>query len=300
MKRIALLLVILVFAALGATGFWAYETYLAVFPPLPSGLYAGMIGPAEREPVALLIDSRRGERDLWVAVGDQAMPAQRAKTADSSGSTGLPLIVTGEGTRLRLIGVERRDGELEGTFIDPIRNERGRWSLRRVSSAPMALSAPESESLQSWALAHREMAQARAEADAAGDGRVARGAAAQAQAQDQGLLELQAELQKEVQAFEQAAKLTPQGELVRLSRETVRREGRWIQDVLERGTPETRPSFERELEHAYAVKELLDQISEERRLLDGAESEGPPESAPQDQAMPEEVDERDEGFYRDL
>ena len=111
MKRLLALLVILIFAALGAGGYLAYEAYLLVFPALPPALYAGLLEPEDGEPIPLFVDSSRGPRDLWVAVGDDAMPAQRVKTADSSGSAGLPLIATGSGTRLRLTGDERRQGE---------------------------------------------------------------------------------------------------------------------------------------------------------------------------------------------
>lgn len=290
MKLLIATIVLALFAALGFGGYWAYEAYLAVFPPLPPGLYAGVLQAEGRNAAVLLIDSSRGSRDLWVSVGDPAMPAQRTKTVDSSGSTGLPLIVTGTGTRLRLVGSERRNGEIEGSFIDPIRNERGRWHARRVS-AP-GLTSQERNDLSSWASLYREAA-AKNQPEAA---------------QERGdLAVMQAELDRAVEEFDRASKLTPQGELAHLSRDTVKREGRWIQDILGAGSPETSPSFEAELERAYRVKELLDQISEERRLLDqgsrvesedrSSEEGGGQEPAPDAHG---ESGESEEGFYRDL
>jgi hypothetical protein len=290
MKLLVSTIILALFAALGFGGYWAYEAYLAVFPPLPPGLYAGVLQAEGRNAAALLIDSSRGSRDLWVSVGDPAMPAQRTKTVDSSGSTGLPLIVTGTSTRLRLVGAERRNGEIEGSFIDPIRNERGRWHVRRVS-AP-ALASQERNDLSSWASLYRELVTKEQPPAAVESGDMAA---------------MQAELDRAVEEFDRASKLTPQGELVHLSRDTVRREGRWIQDLLGAGSPETSPSFEPELERAYRVKELLDQISEERRLLDQGSraesedlvSEEGSDAEPKPDAQGE-TGESEEGFYRDL
>ena len=108
----------------------------------------------------------------------------------------------------------------------------------------------------------------------------------------------------DVEAFEQAARLTQQGELVRLSRDIVRREGRWIESVLALDSPETSPRFERDLERAYEVKGLLDQIAQERRLLDQAQGreeaiDRSPEVGPEEGGSPEEGDGEEES-YRDL
>lgn len=301
MRLFIALVLTLFFAALGAAGYWAYETYLVVFPALPQATYAGLLEPDQGDPIPFFVDSSRGPRDLWVAVGDAAMPAQRAKTADSSGATGLPLIITGSGARLRLTGDERGEGHLAGTFIDPIRNQRGRWVLRRISAAP--ISASESDALQAWAASYRELVQAGLDASQALPG-------AQKSSLAQGAQELQGELAREVAAFDQAARLTPQGELAQLSRDIVRREGRWIQEVLLRGSPDTTPGFERDLQRAQEVKGLLDQIAQERRALDAAlhgEEDGP-SGAPREPSEEGEASEEgegegeseEEGFYRDL
>ena len=42
---------------------------------VPPALYAGLLEPEDGEPIPLFVDSSRGPRDLWVAVGDDAMPA---------------------------------------------------------------------------------------------------------------------------------------------------------------------------------------------------------------------------------
>lgn len=295
MKRLLALFVILFFAALGAGGYVAYEAYLLVFPALPPALYAGLLEPEGGDSLPFFVDSSRGPRDLWVAVGDDSMPAQRVKTEDSSGSAGLPLIATGSGTRLRLTGDERRQGEFAGKFIDPIRNQRGRWMLRRIDVPP--ISAPESEALQSWGAAFRDLAQAGPDASVDLT-------AAHTSAPDRGVADLQSDLSRDLEAFEQAARLTPHGELVRLSRDIVRREGRWIESVLALGSPETSPSFERDLERAYEVKGLLDQIAQERRLLDQAQGrdeviDSSPEVGPEESAGSEEGAGEEE-FYRDL
>ena len=161
----------------------------------------------------------------------------------------------------------------------------------------LQLSAPESDALQSWGAAYRDLAQAGQDASA-------NLRATHASAPDRGAADLKDDLSRDVEAFEQAARLTQQGELVRLSRDIVRREGRWIESVLALDSPETSPRFERDLERAYEVKGLLDQIAQERRLLDQAQGreeaiDRSPEVGPEEGGSPEEGDGEEES-YRDL
>jgi hypothetical protein len=64
-----------------------------------------------------------------------------------------------------------------------------------------------------------------------------------------------------------ARKVSAQGHLVELSSETVRREGRWIEQALKLTAPEVSGSFEADYERALKVKALQDQIVDERGLL---------------------------------
>jgi len=248
----------------------SYEAYRAVFPALPSGVYAGTLTVKDQSPQPFLVDSMRGPRDLAAAVGDPAIPAQRVQTLDISGSTGLPLVLTGERARLRFVGKEHEPGRYEGSFIDPIRNLSGRWRLERVSVPELA---PDTrEWLQTWGAIYQELVAVEGEI-----GSVMRG---EEKAQPSGppggdVVAQQAALDQAVRNLELSARLTAAGKLAHLSRESIEREGRWIRQVLSQGSPEMRPSFEQELERAYRVKALLDQISEERRLLDTRPEEEP-------------------------
>lgn len=300
MKRFLAVIVLAVFAALGAGGYLAYQAYTEVFPALPNGLYMGTIEVRGRDPKPLFVDSSHGPRDLVVAIGDDAMPAQRMKTVDASGSAGLPLIITGRETRLRLIGSEYEPGRYKGAFFDPIRNERGDWMLERATPAPLA---PEQRQyLQQWAVAYQELLSVERGLSRAYSG-AALGSLGGGDAPD--LSAHQAELDRAVRNLDLSGRLSDEGLLVQLSRESIQREGRWVEQVLKLEAPETSPSFDEDLARAYQVKGLLDQIATERRLLDErafqgdeGESYGEEPRAFVDGAEPSA--EEGEGFYDDL
>ena len=271
MKRVIPILFLVILVALGVAGYRVYEAYKLVFPALPSGVYGGVLHIDGGLSRSLFVDSSRAPRDLVVALEDEAMPAQRATTVDASGATGLPLIITGSGTRLRLVGSEKRPGRYEGSFIDPIRNEKGRWVLQRFDVPP--LSQAEQESLAAWGAAFLELRAVEHELfDVMGASDPIFGRrATEAVGTGDDISSLTGDLDTAVRTMESAAKVSPQGVLVSLSRESIARDARWIEQVLEAGLPDTKPSFGQEVERAYRVKDLLDQISEERRKLDALE-----------------------------
>lgn len=315
MKRVIALIFILVCGALGAGIYLAYDAYIAVFPPLSSGVYVGALHVEGSEAKPFFIDSSAGPRDLVVAVGDAAMPAQRTRTFDDTGTAGLPLILTGSKTRLRMIGSEREPGVFEGTFLDPIRNERGKWRLKRV--AVKEPSAAYNRELQTWAHAFQELQTVEQELTThkrVGDARNPSASYADVSATDLSDLQpLREELAQNARRLELSGRLSDSGRLVHLSRETIDREARWIEQVLKLEAPETNPSFQGDLARAYRVKELLDQIAVERQALDrfafqGDDEEAAGRGAPADGLRTDnEVDveeptvaEHEEGFYDDL
>ena len=248
MRRfLPILLIIIIFsAAAGAGGYLLWRKFGLAFPALPPALYAGVLQGAGGRNIGLFIDSTRGAHDLSVALGEGALPSQRAMTVDSSGSTALPLILSGKNSRVRLIGFERSTGRYEGDFIDPITNENGSWFLERVviSEAPAALS----EDLSSWGLAYRELISGKHQTSPS-----------------------QVELDADLRNLELAQRSSPEGRLVALGREGIQRESHWIEQVLQLKPPEKSPTFDSDLQRAYRVRDLLDQIAEQKRLLSGSE-----------------------------
>lgn len=300
MRYFIAVIVIALFAALGAGGYLAYQAYTEVFPALPQGAYVGAIEAQGREAQPLFIDSSHGPRDLVVALGDDDMPAQRMKTADASGAAGLPLIITGSQTRLRLIGSEHEPGRYKGTFIDPIRNERGVWVLERVAVAQ--ISPEQQQHLQRWAAAFQELNAVEGELSKAYSG-AALGSLGGGDSA--GRTARQGELDRAVRNLDLSGRLSDQGRLVQLSRESIQREGRWVEQVLQLEAPETSPSFDDDLARAYRVRELLDQIAEERRLLDERAFQGDEGERYGEEPRPYEDDagqgsEGEGGFYDDL
>ena len=108
MRRfLPILLIIIIFsAAAGAGGYLLWRKFGLAFPALPPALYAGVLQGAGGRNIGLFIDSTRGARDLSVALGEGALPPQRAMTVDSSGSTALPLILSGKNSFRR--GIRHR------------------------------------------------------------------------------------------------------------------------------------------------------------------------------------------------
>ena len=281
MKRFLVILFALSCSAVGVLGYVGYRAYREVFPALPSGLYVGTLAAQSSGAVKpLFVDSSRNPRDLIVAVGDLGLPAQRVQTTEGSGTTALPLILSGSGSRLRLTGREHESGRYEGTFIDPIRNEKGRWRLQRLTLEP--LSDESRVALESWGALYLELRDVERELRLASDGSAA-------QQEESSENSNSSDLPSLANSLELSGRLTAYGQLVYLSRESIQREGRWIEQVLQVGSPETRPSFQQELERAYRVKDLLDQISRERRLVDKRQPNGG------------DIEEStEEGFYNDL
>ncbi len=288
------------------------------FPILMDGTYVGTFGvegAATRYPWSV-VKEPNGE-SLAVFVGDVRVPAQRVDARDPSGKTRLPLIVGTSETRLRFTGNELAQGEYGGDFINPISNERGAWTLRKVPSDLIA-TALEDDLSRWYALWHElegledDIQRAQAKADehrsavdslnsymSDGDAlkktaneRLGR-AGSEIESMRADLAGQQQLLDQKIRDFELSQRISPEGALVFLSRQTIQRESRWVELTLKLLSPESSPGFQQAIEKARRVKNLKRQIAQER----GNASKAGAETG---QGAPKREIESEEEFYGQL
>lgn len=288
------------------------------FPILMDGTYVGTFGvegAATRYPWSV-VKEPNGE-SLAVFVGDVRVPAQRVDARDPSGKTRLPLIVGTSETRLRFTGKELAQGEYGGDFINPISNERGAWTLRKVPSDLIA-TALEDDLSRWYALWHElegledDIQRAQAKADehrsavdslnsymSDGDAlkktaneRLGR-AGSEIESMRADLAGQQQLLDQKIRDFELSQRISPEGALVFLSRQTIQRESRWVELTLKLLAPESSPGFQQAIEKARRVKNLKRQIAQER----GNASKAGAETG---QGAPKREIESEEEFYGQL
>jgi hypothetical protein len=77
----------------------------------------------------------------------------------------------------------------------------------------------------------------------------------------------QSQLDRSLTDFDLSQRISQEGKLVFLSRETLQRESRWIELTLKLLAPETSIGFEQALERAERVKSLKASIDEERKAI---------------------------------
>ena len=79
----------------------------------------------------------------------------------------------------------------------------------------------------------------------------------------------QQQLDRKLRDFDLAQRVSKEGRLVFLSRETIQRESRWIELTLQLLAPETSVGFDQALERAERVRALKQQIDKERASRQG-------------------------------
>lgn len=259
------------------------------FPILMDGTYVGTVnveGGSTTYPWSVVKEPN--DQSLAVFVGDVRIPAQRVDPRDPSGKTRLPLIVGATETRLRFTGKELAQGEYGGEFINPISNERGTWTLRKVPSDPIATTLE--DDLSRWYALWNELegleddiqkAQAKADQHRSAvdslNGYVSDGDALKKTANERlgragseiesmraDLAGQQQLLDQRIRDFELSQRISPEGALVFLSRQTIQRESRWVELTLKLLSPESSPGFQQAIEKARRVKNLKRQIAQER------------------------------------
>lgn len=304
--------------ALFAGGIVFFREFNRVFPDVRPGVYGGVLQSADGgSSTPWLVEASVGSADLFVSVGDEQFPAQRAVVVDGASKTRLPLLISGTSRRLRLTGNEIAGQGYRGDYVDPITSEKGTWQLSRLEVAELGRDLD--EELGTWAVVWQAYqvvqnkifeADKRSEADrerleklrkSVGDDEnlrevgASRLSSTSSSVDDvkRGLEVRRKELEALLHEVEIAQRVSKQGRLVELGTESVQREARWIEQALKLTVPEVSGNFEAEYERALKVKALQDQISDERGLLRNIEE------SPRYRGQASERD-KEEEFYNGL
>jgi hypothetical protein len=290
MKRLVLLSV-LVLAAVAGGVFAVKRWYVAAFPDLPPGVYGGSLRfDGSKKEVPWLVFRRSGEQSLAVAVGLVTVSAQRVAPIDPVSGARQPLFVGGADVRLRLTGDMAREGHYEGVFLNPISQERGKWMLHK--SGNLGVSPEKEADLTRWYSLWQELEQIEGEIQISqrkiddqsssienlrrvvsegdvlrktADVRLGRADSEMEAAVDE-LRIRQEQLDRKLRDFDLTQRVSQEGRLVFLSRETIQRESRWIELTLNLLAPETSIGFDQALERAERVKKLREAIAKEREV----------------------------------
>lgn len=269
------------------------------FPQLRPGIYGGTLVPEDGDgPFPFWVESVVGTPDILVSLGVAGVPAQRAVVVEPSSKTRLPLIVTGVERRFRIIGREDDNGTYEGDYSDPITSERGTWRLKRYEVPPLERSARDDlvEWVNTWqalGLVETKIEEIKNVYDSdeyrieklhryAVEGDSLKKAADSRLSSTTSALEdlkkanaaKKSELDELLRNIDISRRVSNEGRLAELSRETIVREGRWIEKALNIAAPNVSGNFDAAYERALRVKALQDQIADERGLIRN-QTEGP-------------------------
>jgi len=288
MKRLVLLALVGVVVVIGI-GVWIQRWYVAAFPELPPGVYAGVLSfNTSKRLVPWVVVRRPADQSLAVAVGLVTVSAQRIAPVDPLSGSRQPLIIGGSEVRLRLTGSMSKEGRYEGSFLNPISQESGSWSLAKADVARLS---PELENdLTRWFSLWQELEQIEDEIQVSqrqaddqsaaaenlrrvvSEGDTLRKTAdvrlgrtdSEMEAAVEELRSRQEQLDRKLRDFSLTQRVSTEGRLVFLSRETIQRESRWIELSLQLLAPETSIGFDQALERAERVRELKEAIAKER------------------------------------
>jgi len=269
------------------------------FPQLRPGTYAGtLVSSQGGSTTPWWVESTVGNPDLFVSIGRERIPAQRGVVVEPSSGTRLPLIVSGPERRLRIIGREDDEGGYAGDYSDPITSEEGTWRLKRFDTAPLAKG--DHDDLVEWVTTWQSLRAVESKIEEikrsydSDDERIQKlqryavegdslqkAAGSRLTATAEALNEIKkqnaarkGELEGLLRNTDIARRISPEGHLVELSRESIQREGKWIEQALQLTAPEISSGFEQDYERALRVKALQDQVSDERALIRNL-TEGP-------------------------
>lgn len=318
MRRVLVLLFCVGTVVLIAGGIVLVRDFNRTFPQLRPGAYAGTLVSADKsDAIPWWVESTVGSPDIFVSVGIPGMPAQRGVVVERSSKTRLPLIVSGSDRRFRIIGREGDDGTYEGDYTDPISSERGMWRLKRYEIS--ALEKVIRDDLVEWMTTGQSLRAVEIKIEEVknaydsdedrieklhryaveGDSlqkavtyRLSSTASALQELKRSNVTK-KAELDGLLRNIEISKRVSNQGRLVELSRESIAQEARWIEQALHIAAPDASGNFDAAYERALKVKALQDQISDERGLIRNL-TEGP-QYRGQDHER-----ESEEAFYHEL
>jgi hypothetical protein len=318
MRRIVIFILCVGILALIGGGFVVVRDFNRTFPQLRPGVYAGTLVPSDQgQPIPWWVESSVGSSDIFVSVGAPGFPAQRGVIVEPSSKTRLPLIVSGSEGRFRVIGREDDSGSYQGDYTDPITAARGKWELKRYDIP--ALEKIERDDLVEWVTTWQALRSVETKIEEVktsydtDEGRIEKlhryaveGDSLQKAANSRlsstasVLEELRAkntakkgELDELLRNIDISKRVSSEGRLVELSRESITREGRWIEQALHIAAPDVSGNFDAAYERALKVKALQDQIADERGLIRNL-TEGPQYRGREAES------ESEEAFYHEL
>ena len=299
MRRALLVIFCIGIVALVVGGFMLVREFNRGFPQLRPGIYAGtLVSEGDGKALPWWVEASVGNPDIFVSIGVDGVPAQRGVIVEPSSRTRLPLIVSGEERRFRITGREDEEGSYEGDYADPITSDRGRWKLQRVEVG--GLEKAERDDLVDWVTTWQALRAVEVKIEEVKEGfdtvegrieklhRYAVEGDSLQKAADSRLSSTasslddisknnaakRGELDELLRNIDISKRVSPEGRLVELSRESIQREGRWIERALQLSAPEMSGGFEQDYERALKVKALQDQIDDERGLIQNL-TEGP-------------------------
>lgn len=308
-------------ALLGGSVFLLARWYTAAFPDLAPGVYVGTLkSDSPKRVFPFIVAKRANEQSLAVAIGDLRVSAQRIAPIDPFGKTRQPLVIGQSDVRLRLTGSETAEGRYAGDYDDPISRESGSWTLEKARLSGID-QGTETE-LSRWFSIWQELSSIESEIQTAqkqvdeqrqsiddlhsyvsdgstlrktADVRLGRADSEIDSARDD-LRERQRRLDRELRDFDLSQRISQEGRLVFLSRETIQRESRWIELTLKLLEPETSIGFDQALERAERVRALKNAIAKER-----AEPKDRDERTPTPTSLKRETEtDKEEEFYGQL
>lgn len=240
------------------------------FPKIEPGRYLGTIsvsvfGDGDGSEVPLYLENISEQREFFIHIPRQEVQPQLVQwmlrgTDTKDGEMGLPISLVSESGQLKFVGKRDDKGGYSGSVYNVDRGLKGRWKLRpadlRGSESPesmrylqvwLSLKAELHEADRKIAATEKALPEQEAEIEKlrqfVGEGvQLKRNADRKLEEEKAKLEEMEAvyakaaeEVLKLKQQYELAQRLTPMGKLVALSRESLEREGRWIEAVLKGG-----------------------------------------------------------------
>jgi len=272
------------------------------FPFLEEGEYHGAITGLfdnPRLPTKFLVRKLSGAPEFQLVLLRPDWPAQieRASSPGDDSSTGqdfFPLIISHDGKSIKLSGVQNAPGSFSGRAVDQSNGQTGSWTLSRYRPKNDALSDEEQSELKSWLALRGELSQIDAQivemeelvpkqkeeierlTEYVTEGvSLKRKADTKFNAVKEEIksakerLKLRQDEAKELEEkIDLSQRVTATGKLVSMSRDSLEREGRWIESMLKVNPGREEDSdLQNEVERAEKVLDLKRQIDLEKERI---------------------------------
>ena len=299
--RVAYLISIILLLGLLTVSYLLFAEWSRRFPHLEPGSYMGTIsGTVGQEPVPrtqsklnFYVERSEGSDEYLVVVLHSGwMPQLVSGVPVGSEGQILPLVLKGDGGRFTLTGKQIEPSKFQGKISGP--EYKGTWEMIRVPSDSLALDEEALKQLKLWLLLRAELTDIEvkigdAETVVPAQRReiekltafVTEGERLKTKANEK-YLAIQEDLKKAQQAFkvrqDEARKLEETlrisqklpgiGKLVALSRESLEREGRWIDSMLKSSQNQSPEDLEQALERGEKILALKRVIAAEHAKIE--------------------------------